>query len=108
MIPFDREEHILALDFDGVIGDSIAECLVVGHNAFVRFSGAGQIIQSFDELDRGQATEARRLRNYIRSGEDYVFIFLALSKGIQIQTQEAFDAFKSSHFDFKENLMNKR
>lgn len=105
MRAFDRQKHFLALDFDGVIGDSIAECLVVGHNAFVRFSGSGHTIQSLSGLEYGQLTDARRLRNFIRSGEDYVFIFLALSKSIQIQTQEAFDAFKASCSDLKEEFL---
>jgi phosphoglycolate phosphatase-like HAD superfamily hydrolase len=105
MIPFDRKKHFLALDFDGVIADSIAECLVVGHNAFARFSGSGKAIQSLAELDQEQLRDARRVRNFIRSGEDYVFIFLALSEGVQIQTQEAFDAFTTFHSDLTEEFL---
>ncbi|HDQ46311.1 MAG TPA: HAD family hydrolase [bacterium] len=104
MISFDRHKNFLALDFDGVVADSIAECLVVGRNAFVRYSGSGRPVRSLAEFPPGQAAEARRLRDFIRSGEDYVFIFLALSGDAEIRTQDGFDAFKASRSDLKEKF----
>ena len=71
---FNLESDFLALDFDGVIADSIGECLVIGHNAYVKFTQAGQQICRLEELNKTHKDECRRLRNFIRSGEDYVYI----------------------------------
>ena len=90
---FRPQSHILALDFDGVIVDSIEECLIVGHNAFVRHTGTGRAIARLSAMAPGSAIESKRLRNYIRYGEDYVFIFYALDMGQAIQTQSDFDEF---------------
>ena len=90
MIQFDSHQQILALDFDGVIADSIYECLFSGYNAYAGLTSRPQV-HSLNEISAENVREAKRLRNFIRSGEDYVFIFLALSKGVQIQTQDAFE-----------------
>lgn len=83
----------LALDFDGVIADSIEECLVVGFNAYNEFSGEGNRILDLSDLPNEDITGAKRLRNFIRSGEDYVYIQLALSECVEILNQEDFDDF---------------
>ncbi len=94
---FDQEGCYLGLDFDGVIVDSIAECLVLGNNAFVEFSGTGKKVIALEDFEPQSLSEARRLRNYIRSGEDYVYINLALRERADIHGQEDFDAFKQQH-----------
>ena len=83
----------LALDFDGVIANSISECLVVGHNAFARYSGKKNLVEELNELDPNRVEESRRLRNFIRYGEDYVYINLALEDGAKIRNQKEFDDF---------------
>jgi phosphoglycolate phosphatase-like HAD superfamily hydrolase len=83
----------LALDFDGVIGDSIHECLVVGFNAYQQYLGKSEKLFSFDELNPEHVKKARRIRNYIRSGEDYVYIYHALKTQKMILSQDDFDAF---------------
>lgn len=85
--------RFLALDFDGVIGDSIHECLVVGFNAYQQYLGTNKKVYSFEELNSGSIGQARKIRNYIRSGEDYVYIYHALENNTSILSQDDFDAF---------------
>ncbi|MFH1212473.1 MAG: HAD family hydrolase [Candidatus Neomarinimicrobiota bacterium] len=89
---FEPERDILALDFDGVIVDSIAECLVVGHNAFLNDIN-GRRINDLSDLQPTIQEESRRLRNFIRHGEDYVYIFQAISESYPIHSQADFDRF---------------
>lgn len=93
---FDHKKNILALDFDGVIVDSILECLVSGYNAFADYSGK-QKAKSFNDLDTSWVKQARFIRNFIRNGEDYVYIALAIDKKLEIKNQTEFDDFKNLH-----------
>lgn len=96
----------LVLDFDGVIADSIEECFVVGHNAFVNFSKQGRKIVQLEELDGRTVRECRRLRSYVRSGEDYVYIQLMLKERIPVSSFEAFDAFLERNASLKSVFFN--
>lgn len=102
---------VLALDFDGVIVDSIKECLVSGFNAYANFINKSNI-DRYDELDPHWATEARRLRNYIRNGEDYVYIAHALENNIKVDGQQDFDDFLTEHaslrYTFFDHMVNQR
>jgi len=91
------EGDVLALDFDGVIADSLEECLVVGFNAFSQYRQQDRRLFRLDEMDFQMSEEAKRIRKYIRTGEDYVFIFLALHREITIDDQNKFDAFKEQN-----------
>jgi phosphoglycolate phosphatase-like HAD superfamily hydrolase len=97
VLHFSQKKDYLALDFDGVIADSIKECFVVAHNAFVEFSGAGLRVDFFDDLDQEKVAKMRRIRNFIRSGEDYVYICLAIYKNAVIQNQKDFDSFTEQY-----------
>lgn len=90
-------KKILALDFDGVICDSIHECLVVSHNAFMAYSGHRHQITNPDALETAQVQRFTALRHFIRTGEDYLFIHMAMQQGVDIQSQEAFDHFTLPH-----------
>jgi phosphoglycolate phosphatase-like HAD superfamily hydrolase len=98
---FNPDTDFLSLDFDGVIADSIEECLVVGHNAYAKFTKSGAQIRSLEALDERQQKECKRLRSFVRSGEDYVFIQLAMHNGIRIADQNAYDAFVNRHSNHK-------
>lgn len=101
---FHPQKHLLALDFDGVIADSIRECLVSGYNAFQEYSGRGIKLEKFEELDPGWVAEARRLRNFIRSGEDYVYIALALERKEKIGNQVEFDRFLATNTSLQQQF----
>jgi len=102
MVRFNPDMDRLALDFDGVICDSIAECLVVGYNAFHAPYPPAHAISRYEEIPSGQRTEARRLRRFVRSGEDYVYVFHALSEHADIKDQASFDSFCAAHAGLRE------
>ncbi|MBC8191500.1 MAG: hypothetical protein ISR87_09870 [Candidatus Marinimicrobia bacterium] len=84
---------MLALDFDGVIADSIDECMVTAYNAFTHANWdyePRKDLSGFSDLEIG---EFRNLRPLIRRGEDYVFLLLAMSEKRQFLTQAKFDGF---------------
>jgi len=93
MNKFNPYSDILALDFDGVVIDSIEECLVVGYNALAIQQGRPDRISLLNDLNSGIILEARRIRNFIRHGQDYVYIHLALQQKISIKNQADFDRF---------------
>ncbi|NQT24549.1 hypothetical protein HQ585_04275 [candidate division KSB1 bacterium] len=99
MIPFNHDTDFLALDFDGVIADSIEECLVMGYNAFALHNKNYKPINHLSELDSNIISEVKKLRNFIRSGQDYVYIFKALNLAVQIKDQADFDEFTSKYQD---------
>jgi phosphoglycolate phosphatase-like HAD superfamily hydrolase len=96
--------RFLALDFDGVIGDSIHECLVVGFNAYQQYLGTNKKVYSFEELNPGSIEQARAIRNYIRSGEDYVYIYHALENKAPILSQDDFDAFTQTFSSLRDRF----
>ncbi len=78
---------IAVLDFDGVICDSIDECLVASFHAYYDLQGkaapAGGPAARRDSF--------ARLRVFIRSGEDYVLIQQLIDRGIEVGDQGQFD-----------------
>ena len=101
---FNLESDLLALDFDGVIADSIGECLVIGYNTYVKYTQAGQSICSLEELDDIRIAESKRLRNFIRSGEDYVYINLAIDNKARIDNQQEYDSFVKKNLNLKDTF----
>ncbi len=93
---FNVKEHILALDFDGVIGNSVNECLIVAYNAYYGLEGDDRI-SSPEALDDSLVDTFKRIRNYIRAGADFLFILLAIEKGVEINNQQDFDRFANEH-----------
>ncbi len=94
-------EFVLALDFDGVVVDSQAECLVAGHNAFVAHTGQGKRVSRVEDLAPGRAQALRDLRPLVRSGEDYVYLALALTEHEPPRTQAEYDAYKRARADLQ-------
>mgnify|MGYP002641143752 CR=1 FL=1 len=88
-----KDSQLLALDFDGVIADSIDECLVTAYNAFTLGTANATPRDDLTEFSEAEIAEFRSLRPLIRRGEDYVFLLLAMSEKQQFQSQDDFDAF---------------
>ncbi len=97
-----RSIQLLALDFDGVIADSILECALVAYNGYHTFQGSGTRVKSPQEISTDTLSKFRLLRPYIRSGEDYLYLLQALDEGITIADQVEFDKFHDTHLDRKE------
>ena len=72
------------MDFDGVIDDSILECAVAGYNAYSTYRGNENQINTPDKINLSQLNIFRNTRPFIRSGEDYLYLFQAISEDITI------------------------
>jgi len=105
---------ILALDFDGVIVDSVLDSLFVGHNAYLRLYGPGKkkyfggelfTFESWEETKKQYQEEIkyyRTLRPYIRGATDYGLIQKLLEENKFVKNQEEFDNYrKAVEFNFE-------
>ena len=82
--------NVIALDFDGVICDSAAECVVSAYGAFLEAKG-----EEFDPLASPVPDYFRdgfyRMRPLIRDGRDYLMILYLLDLGVPMSDQKDFD-----------------
>ena len=97
---------ILALDFDGVIVDSVLDSLFIGHNAYLRLCGQGKkknfggklfTFEKWEEIKKHYQKEIkyyRTLRPYIRGATDYGLIQKLMEEKKFIKTQEEFDNYR--------------
>jgi len=105
---------ILALDFDGVIVDSVLDSLFIGHNAYLNLYGSksennfGGELFSFENWERikkkyhKEINHYRTLRPFIRGATDYGMIHKLMKEKKSITSQEEFDKYRNSiEFDFK-------
>jgi len=105
---------ILALDFDGVIVDSVLDSLFVGHNAYLRLYGpekkqyfGGELFTfenwgKIQKIFKKEIEYYRTLRPYIRGATDYGLIQKLLEERQAIGNQEEFDNYrKKTDFDFE-------
>jgi len=105
---------ILALDFDGVIVDSVLDSLFVGHNAYLRFYNPkkkqyfGEEIFTFENWEKIQKRFKKEIeyyrtfRPYIRGATDYGLIQKLLEEKRVIRNQEEFDVYRNNvDFDFE-------
>jgi len=81
-------DRLVFLDFDGVLCDSLPECLASSWQAYY-----GLIEGSLpDRAPLGLRAAFYALRPYVRSGEDYVLLQELIEAGIAIRSQQDFDA----------------
>ncbi len=85
---------IIALDFDGVIVNSVNECLLVGYYAYQKFSDPSNKLKSIENLCDSKLKLLNSYRPFVLSGEDYVFISMALELNHHFENQSDFDKFK--------------
>jgi phosphoglycolate phosphatase-like HAD superfamily hydrolase len=83
---------VVFLDFDGVICDSAPECLASSWEAYSSVPYRSLAPEERDRLSAGFL----RLRPYVRSGEDFMICQEALDRGLEIGSQEDFDALTSN------------
>ena len=80
-------EGLVFLDFDGVICDSLLECLVSSWEAYFRL----YLRKTPFSVDVCLLRQFSLLRPYVRSGEDFVLVQELIAAGTPIHSQEAFD-----------------
>ena len=98
----DKQADLLAMDFDGVIADSIMECAVVAYNGFARHKGFNNQIYTPKDIDPVELDIFKQTRPFIRSGEDYIYLYHAMNEGVKIGEQDDFDNFKNKYIDLKD------
>lgn len=87
---------ILVTDFDGVLCDTIGECMFSSYNAYQRINKS-YLAEELSDIDLPKRKEFRRLRPYIRSGEDYLLLFYAINNEIDLSCQSDFDELREKH-----------
>lgn len=105
---------VLAIDYDGVIVDSVLDSLFVSHNAYLElmgqtsksiFGGEKFTFHNWQEIQEKYVYEIdyyRSLRPYIRVATDYGLIQKLLEEKRCIKNQQEFDEFRDTvKFDFK-------
>jgi len=80
-------KRFLFLDFDGVICNSVLECLYSATIAYY----SKYLKQQITSLPLSFKEDFIRYRPFIRTGEDYVVLAELVAKGVKIHTQEDFD-----------------
>jgi len=98
----------LALDFDGVICNSLREAMVVALRTYVQLEPGSALVEHLDSIEclAGRATEdleqhplLRRAAPLIPLGnraEDYGVALSALDSGLELEDQAAYDAYLAS------------
>lgn len=81
----------LALDFDGVISDSILECQVTAYNAYAKYLNAEETRLDIEKFSEAELAAFRESRVFIRRGEDYVYLLQAAAEKLKFRSQEQFD-----------------
>lgn len=84
-----NSSFLLFLDFDGVVCDSLPECLVSSWTAY--FHILKGVRPNHVSTDLGARFNS--MRSYIRSGEDYVLIQQLIDIGKKVNSQQEFDSF---------------
>jgi phosphoglycolate phosphatase-like HAD superfamily hydrolase len=93
---------ILALDFDGVIVDSLRDAFVTGFNAYLTLFPSTKLLDGkkitysmigFDFFDTDLFDRFEKLRGYVNSGEHIIVAFAAIDADKKINSQNDFDKF---------------
>lgn len=84
---------LLVTDFDGVVCDSVSECLLAAYNAWgqLQTSYEAQRIFDMDSIHTNLQTKFRKLRPYLRGAEDFIPLFLAVKRDLEVESQFDFD-----------------
>ncbi len=85
--------QLLVTDFDGVICDSVSECLLAAENAWgqLQTSYEAQRILSLDLIQEVRQHRFRELRPYLRGAEDFIPLIIAVERDLEVESQTDFD-----------------
>ena len=105
---------LLAIDYDGVIVDSVLDSLFVSHNAYLElvgssnkkvFSGERLTFQNWTKIQKKYDQEIqyyRSLRPFIRGATDYGLIQKLLEEKRYLRNQQEFDYYRNTvQFEFQ-------
>lgn len=90
-------KKLFITDFDGVLCDSVHECLLVTYNAYKRIHSASfQRTLSLEEIAPSKRKKFRKLRAYLKGAEDFIPLFITIEEDISITKQEDFATFRNT------------
>lgn len=87
----------LILDFDGVIADSVNECLISSFNAYQAYQKKKERIYIVDDIPADTVKRFKEMRPLIRFGQDFVYIHHSFQQELLITNQKDFDLFLKSN-----------
>jgi len=92
-------EPLIALDFDGVICDSLDECLITAYNAYHRIRGGTSWINDLSGVKPAVAGRFRQTRHLARNAPEFwLVIHWALTEKDLLDMAQ-FNALKPDYFD---------
>ena len=85
--------QLIVTDFDGVVCDSVLECLLAAHNAWEQLQSGpnSQRIFGLSAIPSQRQSRFRELRPYLRGAEDFIPLFLAVERELEVSSQRDFD-----------------
>ncbi len=96
-------KKLFITDFDGVLCDSVWECLLVAYNAYNKLhSSLSQRTLSLEEIELSKRNRFRELRPFLKGAEDFVPMFMTIEENIPVNNQQDFDRFRE---ELKEKLL---
>jgi phosphoglycolate phosphatase-like HAD superfamily hydrolase len=94
---------VLALDFDGVIANSIWDCFFTGFNVYLKFNPGTHLLNgeqiTYENFERIKEENLKFCEKYIRlasfasSGKHFVVVFYIIERMEQVKSQLEFDIF---------------
>lgn len=91
---------ILALDFDGVINDSLDECLISSYNAWQVIDSSPKWAWSNADIPQPIVDCFRANRYHARNGAEFWLILMASKHSSNAVTSETFDRLRQEHEPF--------
>jgi len=83
--------NLLLWDFDGVIIDSIDECLLTSYNAYLQYQGISNgFIETLEDIPKYYREEFYRARKYVRPAGEFFVLYKAVSDNIKIDSYGIF------------------
>lgn len=79
---------VLALDFDGVISNSLIDGIITAKNAYLRFFPYSKIAR--DDI----SSTAAKLRGFVENAGDFFVVMRAIEENKNITSQKEFDEYK--------------
>ena len=91
------DKSCLLWDFDGVVVDSIDECLLTSYNAFLQHQDNKEFVANLDNIPEKVAKEFNRIRKYVRAPRGYFIIHNAIQEAKNIDSINSFEDYFASH-----------
>lgn len=110
-------KNLLCLDFDGVICDSIKECLLITYNSYLELNNQGQrMVCSVENISPKVSEVFNKYRYLVRPASHYWMLMELIDKGVYEISEELFfsklvgkeselKAFEKIFFSNRERLM---